>query len=80
MAPVQPSGAVVGPITPAAIWPGIVANVTGRPLAVSASNHWPGLGAAILAGSGLGLFESIEAGPAPEVEPDEELTTFYDEW
>lgn len=70
---------LIGGAARSSVWPAIVANVTGRPLAVSASNRWPALGAAILAGAALGLFESIEAGPVREVEPDEELTTFYEE-
>jgi sugar (pentulose or hexulose) kinase len=41
-----------------------VADVTGVPLFLTQYAHVPALGAAILAGMGLGLFDSAEAGLA----------------
>lgn len=44
------------------VWPGIIADVTGVPLTLAEYGHWSALGAAILAGFGAGVFETVEAG------------------
>jgi sugar (pentulose or hexulose) kinase len=65
-------------------WPAILADVLGIPIDVPQYDNWPALGAAILAGVGLGLFENIEDGQerfqksAQHVAPDESLQSFYD--
>jgi sugar (pentulose or hexulose) kinase len=47
--------------------------------------HWPAVGAAILAGVGVGAFETLAAGqarfqkPARQVEPDSTRMQIYDE-
>ena len=60
---------MVGGATRSPYWPRIVADVTGVPLAVSRYPHWPALGAAILAGFGAGLFDSVEAGQLTLAQP-----------
>jgi xylulokinase len=76
---------MVGGAAQSPIWPNIIANVTGVPLALPQYKHWPALGAAILAGVGAGVFETIEAGqarfqkPAQYITPDRELMALYDE-
>jgi len=67
------------------LWPSILADVTGVPLALPQCEHWPAVGAAILAGLGIGAFESLAAAqarfqrPARQVEPDPETMSIYDE-
>jgi len=67
---------MVGGAARSAHWPQMVADITGAPLAVSRYPHWPALGAAILAGWGVGLFDSIDAGrlslsrPVVRIQPD----------
>jgi sugar (pentulose or hexulose) kinase len=62
-----------------------VANVTGLPIALPEGKHWPAVGAAILAGLGVGAFETLAAGqvrfqrPARPVHPDRAKTQSYDE-
>jgi xylulokinase len=57
-------------------WPVILANIIGVPIQLPAYDHWPALGAALLAGLGIGWFEDIEAGltrfnkPMVEIHPD----------
>jgi sugar (pentulose or hexulose) kinase len=46
------------------LWPQIVADVTGVPVSLAQYTHGPALGAAILAGLGLAVFESVEEGLA----------------
>ncbi len=66
-------------------WPGILANITGLPIHLPAYDQWPALGAALLAGVGVGLFANIAAGlahfgkPARLVEPQQDLLAQYDE-
>ncbi len=56
-------------------WPSILADVTGVPLSLPQYDNWPALGSAVLAGTGIGLFESIEDGlirfqkPARDIMP-----------
>lgn len=65
-------------------WPKILANITGVPIRLPGYDNWPALGAAVLAGKGVGVFENIEAGlahfckPAHDIEPDVQLMALYD--
>ena len=65
-------------------WPAILANATGRSICLPQYDNWPALGAAILAGIGVGVFESIDEGlkrfqkPAQVILPDEALRSLYD--
>jgi xylulokinase len=53
---------MVGGATRSPLWPQIVADVTGLPVSLSQYTHGPALGAAILAGLGLGIFGSVGDG------------------
>jgi xylulokinase len=55
---------MVGGAARSPVWPTIVADVTGLPIFLTQYGQWPALGAAILAGLGVGLYESLEAGQA----------------
>jgi xylulokinase len=76
---------MVGGATRSPIWPNIVADVTGLPLSVTQYDHWPALGAAIIAGLGINIFESLETGQvrftksARQVSPKEENHQLYRE-
>ena len=76
---------MVGGAARSSIWPQIVADVTGVPIALTLYDQWPALGAAILAGLGIGVFESLEAGQkqfqksARPVAPDKTYGQFYDD-
>ncbi len=56
-------------------WPSVLANVTGVPISLPQYDNWPALGSAVLAGVGIGAFESIEDGltrfqkPAQDIVP-----------
>ena len=76
---------MIGGAASSPLWPAIVADVTGVPLSLPQGKHWPAVGAAILAGVGVGAFETMEAGqarfqqPARQIEPDRESISIYDE-
>jgi L-xylulokinase len=76
---------MAGGATRSPVWPGILAAVTGVPLTLAEYAHWSALGAAILAGVGAGVFETVEAGQARfqksvrHLAPDEALRPIYDE-
>jgi xylulokinase len=76
---------MVGGATQSSIWPGVVADATGVPLSLPQGQHWPAVGAALLAATGLGAFESIEAGlarfqrPARQIQPDPGRSQIYHE-
>ena len=55
---------MVGGAARSPVWPGIVADVTGIPVSVSAVTEAACKGAAILAGVGAGMFEDAESGLA----------------
>lgn len=67
------------------VWPQILADVTGLSLTLTDYANWPVLGAAVLAGVGAGLFESLEAGiarlqkTARQVVADERHYTIYED-
>jgi xylulokinase len=66
-------------------WPAILANITGIPIRLPSYDNWPALGAALLAGVGVGSFENIGAGLThfgklvTDIEPDDDWVTFYTE-
>lgn len=66
-------------------WPAILANITGLPIQVPTYDNWPAMGAALLAGVGVGIFDGISDGlayfgkPAREIEPDAGMMAFYDQ-
>jgi xylulokinase len=76
---------MAGGATRSPIWTRILADVTGVPLTLTEYAHWSALGAAILAGWGAGIFESVEAGqarlqkPIRLLAPDESQRPVYDE-
>jgi xylulokinase len=67
------------------LWPAIVADVSGVPLTLPRGRHWPAAGAAILAGLGIGAFDSLADGqarfrrPAQQVQPDPGGMQIYDQ-
>lgn len=76
---------MIGGATRSPLWPQIVADVTGVPLSLSQYTHGPALGAAILAGLGLGVFDSVEKGQsmfpatARQITADDTHRATYDE-
>jgi xylulokinase len=76
---------MAGGATRSPIWTQILADVTGVPLTLTSYAHWSALGAAILAGWGAGVFESVEAGqtrlqkPVRLLAPDDTQRQVYDE-
>lgn len=75
---------MIGGAAQSPLWPQIVADVNRVPVLLSQYSHGPALGAAILAGLGLGLFDSVEAArdsfqvSARRVEPQEGQAQVYD--
>jgi xylulokinase len=75
---------MIGGATQSPLWPQIVADVSGVPVLLSQYTHGPALGAAILAGVGLGTFDSVEAAQARfrvsawRLEPDDAHAPVYD--
>lgn len=67
------------------LWPEIVADVTGLPLSLPLYGNWPAIGAAILAGVGIGAFDTHEAAQARfreksrPIEPNGARKRNYDE-
>jgi xylulokinase len=65
------------------VWPQILADVCGIPLQVASYADWAALGAAVLAGSGIGAFSSLDEGiahlqpPMQRLEPNPTLRDFY---
>lgn len=66
-------------------WPGILANITGIPIILPQPGNWSALGAALLAGFGLGTVDDLRklehpGSKAPEmVQPDPAVMKIYDE-
>ncbi len=55
---------VVGGATQSQTWTQILADICNVPLLLTQYAHWPALGAAILAGFGAGVFDTLKAGIA----------------
>jgi sugar (pentulose or hexulose) kinase len=76
---------MVGGAANSSHWPSILANITGITIQLPGYNNWPALGAALLAGVGIGLFDDIETGlhhfnkPIIEINPNENLMVMYEE-
>jgi xylulokinase len=83
---------MIGGAAQSPLWPAIVADVTGLPLALPQAcpeqgrrgKHGPAVGAAILAGVGVAAFESMAEGqarfqqPARHIEPDRARMSSYE--
>jgi xylulokinase len=76
---------MIGGAAQSPLWPGILASVTGVPLYLPQYEHWPAVGAAILAGVGAGAYDTLAEAqarfvrPTRQVEPDPEAMSIYDE-
>ena len=76
---------MIGGAAQSSLWPAIVADVTATPIALPQYKHWPAVGAAILAGVGIGAFETMADGqtrfqrPARQIEPNQNRMQIYDE-
>ena len=71
---------MVGGATGNAIWPQIIAEVTGKTVALTQYSHGPALGAAILAIRGLGMFDQYPRWvTAHKLQPNYEYTPVYNE-
>lgn len=76
---------MVGGAANSPYWPSILADVTDIPIRLPQYDNWPSLGAAVLAGMGIGAFATIADGlrrfqmPSRDVAPDERLGALYDE-
>lgn len=74
---------MVGGAARSPFWPAILADVTGLPIRLPDYDNWPALGAALLAGHGLGAFASLEDGlaqfqkPHCEVQPQVDMQETY---
>jgi xylulokinase len=66
------------------VWPQILADVCGIPLRVATYADWAALGAAILAGWGMGAYSSLQDGiahlqpPLQRLDPNPELVNVYE--
>jgi xylulokinase len=66
-------------------WPSILATVTGIPICLPNYDNWPALGAALLAGVGAGVYESVAGGlknfekSTVDIMPNKALQTHYNE-
>jgi xylulokinase len=71
---------MVGGATRSSLWPQIVADVCGVPLALTQYSHGPALGAALLAGKGLGLLNEYPSWIEPRpIEPNPAHAPVYEE-
>ncbi len=76
---------MVGGAANSASWPSILADVTMVPINLPQYDNWPALGAAVLAGTGIGAFAGVEEAlanfqmPVKEVLPDGRRGAIYDE-
>lgn len=67
------------------VWPQILADVTGLPFTLTDYGNWPALGAAVLAGTGMGLFGTLAEGiarlqpPGRQVMPADTHRSLYEE-
>lgn len=51
---------MVGGAAQSLIWPGILSEISAIPISIPGYDNWPALGAAILAGVGSGVYDSID--------------------
>ena len=51
---------MVGGAAQSLLWPGILSEITAIPISIPDYDNWPALGAAILAGVGSGVYDSID--------------------
>lgn len=76
---------VAGGATRSPVWPQILADVSGLPISLTRYAQWPALGAAILAGAGIGVFETLAEGiarfqkPPRQIVPNETQSEVYRE-
>jgi len=76
---------MVGGAASSHLWTKILADITGIPIYLPSYDNWPALGAALLAGMGIGRFADYQDGlsrfqkPAQEVKPDPEMAVIVDE-
>ena len=74
---------MVGGAAQSTLWPSILSDISGLPIQVPEYDHWPALGAAILAGVGIGVYESMDAAlpffkkPARSIYPDPDRVSLY---
>ena len=74
---------VAGGATQSPVWPQILADVTGAPIAITNYAYWSALGGAMLAGVGVGLFASSQAAiaalqkPVQTLAPDPAFGSLY---
>jgi len=74
---------IAGGATNSPVWPQILADVTGVPIVLADYPSWAALGAAVLAGWGVGAFPTLAAGidrlqpPVRRLEPDLSLDETY---
>jgi xylulokinase len=77
---------MVGGAANSRYWPTILANITQLPIHLTGYANWPALGAALLAGLGMGIFETIQSGLscfnklAHEIEPDSKMISIYKDY
>jgi xylulokinase len=75
---------MIGGAAQSPLWPAILADVTGVPLSLPQYEHWPAVGAAILAGLGAGVYASAAEAqarferPARQIEPDQGRMEIYE--
>jgi xylulokinase len=75
---------MIGGAAQSSVWPDIVANVTRVPLSLPRYKQWPAVGAAILAGVGIGAFRTVEEGQARfqraalQIDPKRDQMELYD--
>lgn len=82
-----PVGALwmIGGATRSPLWPQIIADVTHLPVTLPAAKDWPAVGAAILAGVGVGVLDSLESaqarfrGERQRIAPDAAHRSIYDQ-
>lgn len=74
---------VAGGATASPVWPQILADITATPIVLADYANWAALGAAALAGWGIGAFATLEAGiarlqpPARRLTPNASLASLY---
>jgi len=76
---------MVGGAAQSPYWPSILANITDLPIQVPDYDNWAALGAAVLAGTGSGVFQNLDSAldlfkkPSIEILPDQKIQEKYDQ-